>query len=283
VTFKAADYISVLGKELVERFSASALSTTPGLKGANREKHVRVKLAGLFSQNLLVSTGVVISGDGEHSAQQDIILAEKENGISFPLFDDEENTYFPCECTVGAIEIKSTLTPETLRDTIAKSTSVKRLIRHSVESVSALGGTRYRSFRKFGSPVSFDCAPEEEFDQFAKPSDQIFCAAVAGVRDVSTANLAEILNAAHKDPLQHPPDVILTLDGSVICWSLRGGTQFATTTVGADGVFLSEGNSDCFGFLVSTIQKFSKRARTVPLSSLDRYYGSFSTLSGRRV
>jgi hypothetical protein len=283
VTFKAADYISVLGKELVERFSGSALSTTPGLKGANREKHLRAKLAGLFTHNLLVSTGVVISGDGEHSTQQDIILAERENGISFKLFDDEENTYFPCECTVAAIEVKSALTPETLRDVTAKSTSVKRLIRHSVDSVSALGGTRYRSFRKFGSPVSFDCAPEEEFNQLAKPSDQIFCAAVAGVRDISSAKLAEVLNEAHSDPFQHPPDLIITLDGTIICWSLQSGRQFAVSPIGADGVFLSEGNSDCFGFLVSTTQKFAQKARTVPLSSLDRYYGSFGTLSGRRV
>lgn len=281
--FHPREYIAEVGKELILQFSSGRLATTPGLKGANREKNLRTKLSGLFPQSVSISSGVIIAADGSYSAQQDVVLSEKEHGIAFSLNGDEENSYFPCETTLATIEVKSELNPETLRDIIEKTTSVKKLPRQSEVSFGSLDGRPYRSFRRFGSPISMACAPQENFDQSKKHTDQILCLAFAGVRQISERYIKEILISALENDQHVPPDAIITLDGTIICWSSANGKQCSISPIGSDGVFLSEGNDNCFGFLISQLTKFAMSARTVPLSSLNTYFGKFDELKGRKL
>ena len=281
--FSARDYISRVGCDLVGRFDTSGLATTPSLKGANREKHIRDALSGLISPCISVSQGVIISNDGSCSSQQDVVLFEKEYGSVFSLFGDEANSYFPCETTLATIEIKSVLNPETLRDMIKKSTSVKKLRRKTIEKISQFSGALCHPFRKFGSPISHLGTPEEDFSQDHKESDQILCLGLAGKRDISETMIKSILTASLMDPNATPPDGIVTLDGTVICWARPDENYFWLTSLFADGVYLSEGNSETFGFMLAKIKDFSMQARTVPLSTLSAYYGPARELLGRRL
>lgn len=178
--FNSSEYIKHLADELIRNFAYSSSATTPVLVGNAREKEVIRKLELLLPKFVAVGSGCVIDSYGKTSKQLDIIIYEKDYCPVFSINESPETTYYPCEAVIAVGEVKSTLNTKELDDIFKKINSVKELKRHSVESKSLMTDIPYKSFRKYGMTGAFEGAPEEDYDQENKSTDQIFGFALCG-------------------------------------------------------------------------------------------------------
>lgn len=272
--FSSKSFLEGVGRRLAFAFDDGGEATTPGLKGTVRELELRRTLSGVFGENVNLGTGCVISVDGQASKQQDIIISERTFGISFSVLDSGDATYFPCETTICAGEIKSELNPRTLADTFEKCNSVKTLRRQCRPEKGDLDLPATKSFRQFGSPTSMQGVAAEEFDQDIKSTDQVFYFGFYGRRSISTKRLLEDLLEVSKNGVNYVPDLLVTLDGTVLLWGKQLGENATihASPIFASGAIFSENTTNPFLYLVHTIRNFISRARTVPLRYLDNYY-----------
>jgi hypothetical protein len=95
--------------------AAHALKGTahPGLKGQLREIVVRDLLRPLFPADIGAGTGEIITVDGDHSPQQDVVVFDRR--ILPPILFEQASGFFPLESVLFCIEVKSTLTASELR------------------------------------------------------------------------------------------------------------------------------------------------------------------------
>ena len=76
----------------------------PGEFGMYREKIIREFLAPFLPTRLAIGSGFVITAANNISTQCDIIIYDKEHT---PVIENGEQRFFPVECVVGVIEVKS--------------------------------------------------------------------------------------------------------------------------------------------------------------------------------
>ena len=102
----------------------------PSEFGTYRERIVKQLIQPFLPSNLDVGTGFIITNKNEISTQCDLIVYEKNNT---PIIENDEQRFFPIECVVGVIEIKSKLTKTQLKEALIKLAKTKKL-RESITS-----------------------------------------------------------------------------------------------------------------------------------------------------
>lgn len=96
----------------------------PGEFGTYREKIIGEFLAPFLPSRLAVGSGFIITSNNNISTQCDIIIYDKDHT---PVIESGEQRFFPVECVVGVIEVKSKLTKSLLKKALLKLSKVKSL------------------------------------------------------------------------------------------------------------------------------------------------------------
>ncbi|WP_275288637.1 DUF6602 domain-containing protein [Halomonas elongata] len=95
--------------------------------GANREGMVASFLEEYLPDKYAISSGLILSKDGDFSNQADIIVADRMSNA--PLFGEDNEKIWLVESVYSLIEVKTQLTPSTLRDSLEKCQKFKSLPR----------------------------------------------------------------------------------------------------------------------------------------------------------
>lgn len=102
----------------------------PAEFGIYREKIIKHLIQPFLPSRLAIGTGFIITSKNETSTQCDLIIYDKDNT---PVIENEEQRFFPIECVVGVIEVKSRLDKSKLKEALIKLSEIKKL-RESVSS-----------------------------------------------------------------------------------------------------------------------------------------------------
>ena len=275
--FDPISYAIDVGRELVASFAQAGKATTPGLVGSAREAPTRKRLEHLLPGGIAVGSGCVIDSHGGTSKQMDVVLYEKHLCPEYSINDDPATTYYPCEGVIAVGEIKSSMASTDLEDTFAKIASVKKLRRYARRSDDGLGLGATVSFRKYGSSMSFSATVEEQFDQDAKPLDQVFGFALAGSLALQPETLctkyAEMA-ALHERTLS--PNLIVTLEDNQVLTPLRmppdGKLSIGISAGESDSICCVTRPEGGFQFLLARIYAVYRQGRTVDRIAFDRYF-----------
>ena len=100
--------------------------------GSYREKIVMELIKPFLPSRLDVGTGFVIAADNKVSTQCDVIIYDKANT---PILENNDQRFFPVECVVGVIEVKSKLTKTQFKDALIKLSHVKDMKNHTASEV----------------------------------------------------------------------------------------------------------------------------------------------------
>ena len=96
-----------------------------GLRGSSRENILREYIKQLLPQKFAVGNGIITDVNGTQSKQQDFLVYDAFNS---PIFlHMESSCIIPVESVYATVEVKSTLTKETLKQSIENIRSVKQL------------------------------------------------------------------------------------------------------------------------------------------------------------
>ncbi len=143
-TFDVAEFVRVVGQDLVRAFENARGATTPELVGDAMEQPVRDRLEQILPGGIGVGSGCVIDTKGGTSRQLDVVLFEKDLCPVFCVNNSPETTYYPCEAVVAVGEVKSTIGKRELADAFQKIKSVKSLHREFEEIEGGIHvGRRY--------------------------------------------------------------------------------------------------------------------------------------------
>lgn len=104
--------------------------------GENREDLVSGFLRAHLPRRFGVSSGLVISHDGEFSKQADLLIVDEHNNA--PLHAGNRNKLWPVEAIYALIEVKTQLGPNELADAIAKGRKFKTLQRRYCDAGQSL-------------------------------------------------------------------------------------------------------------------------------------------------
>ncbi|HRH76902.1 MAG TPA: hypothetical protein PK129_06090 [Cellvibrionaceae bacterium] len=122
-------YFEDIGSQL-ERKSQSVreyFKTHKPSAGSNREGMVASFLEAYLPEKFAISSGLILSKDGEFSNQADIVVADRMSNS--PLFGGDNEKIWLVESVYSLIEVKTQLTPTTLRDSLEKCKKFKSLPR----------------------------------------------------------------------------------------------------------------------------------------------------------
>ncbi|OHX38467.1 hypothetical protein BJL95_09220 [Methylomonas sp. LWB] len=122
--------------------------------GENREDLVRAFLTEHLPKRFGVESGMVISHEGRFSNQADLVVVDALNNS--PLYGTSRNQLWPVEAVYSLLEIKTTLSPTELKDSIAKGRRFKTLQRRFFEA-----GQGQRVFDSLFVIWGFDCPTPE--------------------------------------------------------------------------------------------------------------------------
>lgn len=103
----------------------AAQSNHLGVRGRLREVALQELVKPLLPNGIQAGTGVVVDSDGRQSSQIDIIIYS--TSLLPPFMKVEEQVFVPVEACIQAIEVKSRLTIEEIRDATTKAASIKNL------------------------------------------------------------------------------------------------------------------------------------------------------------
>jgi len=195
------DYLADVAKEMRAKstsirrdFATHRLSA-----GENREDLVERFLVEHLPQRFGVSSGMVISHNGAFSNQADLVVVDALNNA--PLYGASRNKLWPIEAVYSLIEVKTSLSPSELKDSIAKGRRFKTLPRRYCE-----GGQGQRVTDSLFVIWAFDCpSPETIKDNIS--------AALAGV------------------PSNQQPDFVVVPDRVLA----TGGSYLETSKLGQPG------------------------------------------------
>ena len=276
--FDPISYAIDVGRELVSSFAQAGQATTPGLVGSARETPTRKRLGHLLPEGIAVGSGCVIDSHGGTSKQMDVVLYEKHLCPEYSINDDPATTYYPCEGVIAVGEIKSRMASRDLEDTFAKIASVKKLRRYARRSPDGLGLGATVPYRSYGASTSIGGTQAQDFDQDAKPFDQIFGFALAGSLELSPRTLGtkyEELASAHGRTLS--PNLIVTLDDNQVLCPLRippnrHNPEIAISPQNANVIYCVTRPEGGFQFLLSRIYTVYRQGRTVEQVAFDRYF-----------
>ena len=128
-------YFSGVTEELrsaSERARTAFASHRPSL-GTNREEIVADFLRNHLPHRYGVGSGLVFNKEGLFSNQADVVLYDAL--FSRPFYSTSPNSLFPVESVLGLIEVKSSMPPADIRDSISKCSRFKKLARQFSDRV----------------------------------------------------------------------------------------------------------------------------------------------------
>jgi hypothetical protein len=96
-----------------------------GMRGSSRENMLREYIGQLLPQKFAVGNGIIVDVNGIQSKQQDFFVYDAFNSPVFLRI--ESSCVIPVESVYATVEVKSTLTKETLKQSIENIRSVKQL------------------------------------------------------------------------------------------------------------------------------------------------------------
>jgi len=99
--------------------------------GENREQIVKRFLKGYLPKRFGLSTGMIVSCDGEFSNQADLLVVDAQNNA--PFHPTRYNKIWPVEAVYALIEVKTRLDPCEISDAIRKGRKFKKLRRDFCE------------------------------------------------------------------------------------------------------------------------------------------------------
>lgn len=267
--FSSREFCDGLGERLVSAFSGAGRATTPGLVGSAREVAVRRELQAALQAGLAVGTGCVIDSYGGTSKQTDIIIYERDLCPVFLVAEAPDAGYFPCEGVMAVGEVKSSLDNVGLSDIFEKIRSVKKLRRRAEPEQSLLGPASV-PFRSYGSAISSQGTPDEQFDQSHNERDQIYGFALVGstalVRDTL---LTRVVDLASSTLSEETVNSIVLLDEGVV--RFMSASTLLRGVAGADSVALATPRSP-FRLVLTSLVAATHRGRTVPREKYLSYY-----------
>jgi hypothetical protein len=114
--------LSVESERIRKFFATHKLSA-----GENREGLVAKLLAGHLIPSATIETGLILASSGEFSNQSDVVLVD--SGSNRPLHGHRPIPLWLVEATYGVIEVKTQLTPATIKDAVDKCVRYKKLPR----------------------------------------------------------------------------------------------------------------------------------------------------------
>lgn len=173
----------------------------PGEFGMYREQIVKELLKPFLPEKFDIGTGFIITSKNRISTQCDLIIYDRENS---PIIENAEQRFFPVECVVGVIEIKSNLSKSDFKKAVSKLSKIKKL-RRDIEK---------------NNPYIFRDHDVEEFDPVRNPRDQLatFLICEGLTFDVGKCK-DEVINEIYKDvdkSLFH--NMILSLNDGVFLY-----------------------------------------------------------------
>ena len=127
--FDPAEFVRLLGHDLIRAFEFAREATTSGLVGDAIEKAVRDRLEQILPRGIGVGSGCVIDSKGNTSRQMDVVLYEQGLCPEFCVNNNPVSTYYPAEAVMAVGEIKSAIGKQELADSFEKIKSVKALYR----------------------------------------------------------------------------------------------------------------------------------------------------------
>ncbi|QOS39377.1 hypothetical protein DYE49_02460 [Treponema rectale] len=92
--------------------------------GLYRERIVKEFIKPFLPSRLDVGTGFIIASNNKISTQCDLIIYDKFNT---PIIETYEQRFFPVECVVGVIEVKSKLTKQEFKEALIKLSNIKKM------------------------------------------------------------------------------------------------------------------------------------------------------------
>ena len=128
--FDPAEFVRMIGHDLISAFEYAREATTPGLVGSAIGAYGAGKTEQILPSGIGVGSGCVIDTRGGTSRQLDIVLYESELCPVFSINNSAETTYYPVESVLAVGEIKSTIGKKELNDSFKKIRSAKVLIEH---------------------------------------------------------------------------------------------------------------------------------------------------------
>lgn len=204
------DLLLMEAENLGKQFRRTARIKQPEETGLQREKEIRNVLEKYLPKRCSLGKGIVESADGERSLGQDVVIYDAM--VCPLLFGGEDQGVYPIESVYAAIEVKSYLDSPTLKDSVKKIESVKRL----------------RKRRGRGAPM-----PGMTYKGMTTP--MLFGAVFAYKGKTDIATLAAQLSKVNKElPWDHVIDMIWILqpagligwhsESETVTWS-QGGTR----------------------------------------------------------
>jgi hypothetical protein len=192
------DYLADVAKEM--KFKSAAIrrdfATHRLSAGENREDLVVRFLTDHLPRRFDVGSGMVISHDGVFSNQADLVVVDALNNS--PLYGSSANKLWPVESVLALFEVKTSLGPNELRDSIAKGRRFKTLQRRFFDT-----GRGQRIADSLFVIWAFDCPTPET------------------LKDNLLRELSDV-------PRNEQPDFVLVPDRVVV----RGGTYLELSTIG---------------------------------------------------
>ena len=203
----------------------------------------------------------------------DVVLFEKDICPRFSY--SESATYYPCESVIATGEIKSSIGEAELSDIFSKTKSVKSLKRFSQPEYSPLQQRDCFSYRVYGSKT--EIGGTQDYCQNSKPFDQIFTFALAKSfrtkrKTYSKHFLSHLRNLKAEKNLHLAPNLVVTLDDGVLSPILLDKRQPVISFQEATSVDCFNISSNNFRFLIERIHFFCNEGRTVPVSTINRYF-----------
>lgn len=118
------DVLESVAQQMLADFKATSMVEHRGSKGSLREEaFVEKYLKKYLPRNVLpILGGEVVSSDGQVSGQCDVLIVDPSTP---PLYESNNYRVVPVECVYGAIEIKSHLSSQGLREAWAKAAYLK--------------------------------------------------------------------------------------------------------------------------------------------------------------
>jgi hypothetical protein len=127
-------YYPNLTEKMFAEMSVSASIEHAGEQGRNNEKILMDYLKAHLPTRYSVTTGKVVSADGDQSAQTDIIIVDRLNSPA--LVTTHGWDLVPVEATVGVISVKTTLNRSEMQNAVDQIASVRRLTARPVKYVN---------------------------------------------------------------------------------------------------------------------------------------------------
>lgn len=125
--------------------------------GLGIEDIVREQFCTILPDRYAVTPGVVIDGDGDNCGECDIIIANRfwESLLKYGATDESRRVHIPVEAVYTVIEIKQTLTEDSLDDAMKKVVMYKRLERDRSEYGRLIENHVITDYNRFDASLNY--------------------------------------------------------------------------------------------------------------------------------